>query len=121
MHRNVALVVEAGRRIGIEVQPREFAESTRTAAEAASAIGVELGQIVKSLVFTVDGQPVLALVSGDRQLDEHKLAAAAGGQGARRPRRRRGSDGDWFPRRRRPALWPCDRLASVRGPGPVPL
>ena len=64
MHRNVALVVDAGRLIGIEVAPQEFAESTRTAAEAAAAIGVELGQIVKSLVFTVDDRPVLALVSG---------------------------------------------------------
>ena len=85
MHRNVALVVDAGRLIGIEVSPQEFAESTRTAAEAAAAIGVELGQIVKSLVFTVDDRPVLALVSGDRQLDERKLAAAAGGTKASRP------------------------------------
>jgi Cys-tRNA(Pro) deacylase len=79
MHRNVALVIDAGRDIGIDVEPREFAESTRTAAEAAAAIGVELGQIVKSLVFTVDDTPVIALVSGDRQLDESKLAVAAGG------------------------------------------
>ncbi|MDQ6614833.1 MAG: YbaK/EbsC family protein [Actinomycetota bacterium] len=85
MHRNVAAVVEAGRSIGIDVRPREFARSTRTAAEAAEAIGVELGQIVKSLVFTVDDRPVLALVGGDRLLDEHKLAAAAGGTASRRP------------------------------------
>jgi Cys-tRNA(Pro) deacylase len=79
MHRNVALVVAAGRDMGIEVVPKEFAESTRTAAEAAAAIGVELGKIVKSLVFTVDDRPVVALVRGDRQLDESKLAMAAGG------------------------------------------
>jgi Cys-tRNA(Pro) deacylase len=85
MHRNVVAVIEAGRTIGIDVQPREFAESTRTAAEAAQAIGVELGQIVKSLVFTVDDRPVLALVRGDRQVDENKLAAAAGGVVSRRP------------------------------------
>jgi prolyl-tRNA editing enzyme YbaK/EbsC (Cys-tRNA(Pro) deacylase) len=85
VHRNVEAVIEAGRAIGIEVQPREFAQSTRTAAEAAAAIGVSLGQIVKSLVFTVDDRPVLALVGGDRQLDEHKLAAAAGGTVSRRP------------------------------------
>ncbi len=78
-------MVEAGRAIGIDVQPREFAQSTRTAAEAAAAIGVELGQIVKSLVFTVDDRPVLALVGGDRQLDEQKLAAAARGSVCRRP------------------------------------
>jgi prolyl-tRNA editing enzyme YbaK/EbsC (Cys-tRNA(Pro) deacylase) len=85
MHRNVETVIEAGRSIGIDVRPREFTESTRTAAEAAAAIGVELGQIVKSLVFTVDDRPVLALVGGDRQLDEAKLAAAAGGAVSRRP------------------------------------
>jgi Cys-tRNA(Pro) deacylase len=79
MHRNVALVVAAGHDMGIEVVPKEFAESTRTAAEAAAAIGVELGQIVKSLVFTVDDRPVVALVRGDRQLDESKLAMVAGG------------------------------------------
>ncbi len=84
MHRNVTAVVEAGRIIGIDVQPREFTESTRTAAEAAEAIGVHLGQIVKSLVFTVDDRPVVALVGGDRQLDEKKLAAAAGGSVSRR-------------------------------------
>jgi Cys-tRNA(Pro) deacylase len=85
MHRNVLAVIEAGRIIGIDVRPREFGQSTRTAAEAAEAIGVELGQIVKSLVFTVDDRPVLALVGGDRQLDEAKLAAAAGGMLSRRP------------------------------------
>lgn len=85
MHRNVAAVIDAGLAIGIDVRPREFAVSTRTAAEAAEAIGVNLGQIVKSLVFTVDDRPVLALVGGDRQLDEGKLAAAAGGSVCRRP------------------------------------
>ncbi|HEX3539015.1 MAG TPA: YbaK/EbsC family protein [Acidimicrobiales bacterium] len=85
MHRNVTAVIEAGRRIGLEVRPKEFPQSTRTAAEAAAAIGVELGQIVKSLIFTVDDRPVLALVGGDRQLDEAKLAAAAGGAVSRRP------------------------------------
>ncbi|GAC1541692.1 MAG: YbaK/EbsC family protein [Acidimicrobiales bacterium] len=85
MHRNVARVVSAGEALGLVVVPVEFSQSTRTAAEAAAAIGVELGQIVKSLVFTVDGEPVMALVRGDRQLDESKLAAVAGGSAARRP------------------------------------
>lgn len=85
MHPNVSRVIAAGQTLGIDVVAREFTESTRTAAEAAAAIGVELGQIVKSLVFTVDHDPVMALVSGDRQLDEAKLAAAAGGSHAARP------------------------------------
>lgn len=84
MHKNVRAVVESGRILGLTVKPREFAESTRTAADAALAIGVDLGQIVKSLVFSVDGEVVVALVSGDNLLDEDKLAKAAGGTRAHR-------------------------------------
>ncbi|MGA1220645.1 MAG: YbaK/EbsC family protein, partial [Ilumatobacteraceae bacterium] len=54
-------------------------DGTRTAQEAADAIGVQVGQIVKSLIFAVDGEVVLAYVSGANQLDESKLALAAGG------------------------------------------
>ncbi len=82
MHRNVKAVIEAGNLLGITVRPRQFPESTRTAVDAALAIGVDLGQIVKSLVFCVDGEVVVALVSGTNQLDETKLAAAAGGEQA---------------------------------------
>lgn len=78
MHRNVRQVVEAGKALGVDVHAREFSASTRTAADAAAAIGVELGQIVKSLVFGADGEVVIALVSGDNLLDERKLAHAAG-------------------------------------------
>lgn len=84
MHRNVRAVVEAGRRLGVEVHPKEYPSGTRTAADAALAIGVDLGQIVKSLVFSVDGEVVVALVSGDNLCDEGKLARAAGGAVARR-------------------------------------
>ena len=82
MHRNVRAVVEAGRALGVEVRPREYPDGTRTAAEAALSIGVDLGQIVKSLVFCVDGEVVIALVSGDNRLDETKLAECAGGDAA---------------------------------------
>ena len=82
MHRNVKAVVEAGNLLGLMVRPQEFPDGTRTAVDAAMAIGVELGQIVKSLVFCVDGEVVVALVSGSNHLDEAKLAAAAGGQEA---------------------------------------
>ncbi|RME45550.1 MAG: YbaK/EbsC family protein, partial [Chloroflexi bacterium] len=51
---------------------------TRTAADAAAAIGVPLGSIVKSLVFTVDGAPLLVLVAGDRRADQGKLARLLG-------------------------------------------
>lgn len=79
VHRNVRAVVEAGATRGLAVEPRSFPEGTKTAADAAAAIGVEVGQIVKSLVFLVDGAPVMALVAGDNRLDETKLAAACGG------------------------------------------
>ncbi len=82
MHRNVRTVVEAGMALGVEVRPHEYRDGTRTAADAARSIGVELGQIVKSLVFCVDGEVVIALVAGDNRLDEAKLARCAGGRKA---------------------------------------
>jgi prolyl-tRNA editing enzyme YbaK/EbsC (Cys-tRNA(Pro) deacylase) len=71
--------VEAGRALGIGIVPRRFPDGTKTASDAAAAIGVAVGQIVKSLVFAVDGEIVMAYVSGANQLDETKLAGAAGG------------------------------------------
>jgi prolyl-tRNA editing enzyme YbaK/EbsC (Cys-tRNA(Pro) deacylase) len=79
MHRNTRRVVDAATELGLSISPRRFPEGTKTAAAAAAAIGVEVGQIVKSLIFAVDGEVVLAYVSGANQLDEHRLAAAAGG------------------------------------------
>jgi Cys-tRNA(Pro) deacylase len=78
-HPNVKRVVEAARTLGLTVVTRQFPEGTKTAQDAANAIGVAVGQIVKSLVFAVDGEIVMAYVSGANQLDEKKLAAAAGG------------------------------------------
>jgi len=79
VHANVQRVVDAAALLGLDIEPRTFPDGTRTAQEAADAIGVELGQIVKSLIFGVDGEVVLAYVSGSNQLDESKLAVAAGG------------------------------------------
>ena len=60
------------------VSVREFPQGTRTAVDAARAVGCEVGQIVKSLVFVAGGKPVVALVSGANRLDERRLAAVAG-------------------------------------------
>jgi len=79
IHPNVLRVMEAARERGLEITTKRFPEGTKTAADAAAAIGVSVGQIVKSLVFGVDTEIVMALVSGSNQLDEKKLAAAAGG------------------------------------------
>ena len=66
----------AGADLGVSV--RKFPEGTRTAPDAARAVGCEVGQIVKSLVFVAGGRPVVALVSGANRLDEGRLAAMAG-------------------------------------------
>jgi len=79
VHPNVVRVVSAAKECGLDIVTKRFPEGTKTAADAAAAIGVTVGQIVKSLVFGVDGEIVMALVSGSNQLDEKKLALAAGG------------------------------------------
>lgn len=82
LHRNARAVVEAARSLGLAVEVREFPEGTRTAEDAARAIGVSVGQIVKSLIFRVDDDVVVAFVSGPNRLDEARLATAAGRPGA---------------------------------------
>jgi prolyl-tRNA editing enzyme YbaK/EbsC (Cys-tRNA(Pro) deacylase) len=61
-----------------EFEVRRFPEGTRTAEDAARAVGCELGQIVKSLVFIAAGQAVVALVSGENRLDPDRLGRLAG-------------------------------------------
>jgi prolyl-tRNA editing enzyme YbaK/EbsC (Cys-tRNA(Pro) deacylase) len=82
LHRNARAVADAARDLGLDVEVREFPEGTRTAEDAARAIGVTVGQIVKSLIFRVDGEVVVALVSGPNRLDPTRLAATAGAPGA---------------------------------------
>ena len=79
VHPNTLRVIAAAKERGLDLATKRFPEGTKTAADAAAAIGVSVGQIVKSLVFGVDGEIVMALVSGSNQLDEKKLALAAGG------------------------------------------
>jgi prolyl-tRNA editing enzyme YbaK/EbsC (Cys-tRNA(Pro) deacylase) len=68
---------------GVHARLEEFADGTPTARDAARAVGCELEQIVKSLVFVCDGLPVIALLPGDRRADADKIAAAAGARYAR--------------------------------------
>lgn len=63
---------------GLAAEIKEFPAGTRTAEDAAQALGTTTAQIVKSLVFLADGTPILALVSGANRVDLAKLAAAAG-------------------------------------------
>lgn len=61
--------------LGLDIKVQAFEASTRTAPEAAAAIGTELGTIVKSLCFLVDGEPVVVLTAGDKRVDDRKVAA----------------------------------------------
>ncbi len=78
MHPTAQKVAEAGQALGLNITIKEFEASTRTAQDAANAVGCAVAQIVKSLLFVVDGQPTMALVSGENRLDEKKLAALCG-------------------------------------------
>lgn len=64
---------------GLQMEVSEFPDGTKTATDAAAAIGCDVAAIVKSLVFVVDGEPVVALVPGDRRLDTDALGRIAGG------------------------------------------
>jgi prolyl-tRNA editing enzyme YbaK/EbsC (Cys-tRNA(Pro) deacylase) len=61
---------------GLDLTIKEFSASTRTAQDAADAVGCEVGQIVKSLVFRSGQQPLLFLVSGNNRLDAAKVSQA---------------------------------------------
>ena len=96
-HPAVRRVLDAAERKGIELEVSVFAESTHTAEEAAAALGAELGQIVKSLVFVVPGEagelePILCLVSGVNRVDMARLAAVTGEPAIRRATAREASD-----------------------------
>jgi prolyl-tRNA editing enzyme YbaK/EbsC (Cys-tRNA(Pro) deacylase) len=65
---------------GLDVEVLISPTTTKTAAEAAAALGTEVAQIVKSLLFLVDERPVLALMSGVNRLDEGKLALVLRGK-----------------------------------------
>lgn len=83
-HPNVERVVRAARAAGVEIVVQRFPQGARTAEDAAAAVGCEVGQIVKSLVFVADDRPVIALVSGTNRLDTSRLAATLGATAVRR-------------------------------------
>jgi prolyl-tRNA editing enzyme YbaK/EbsC (Cys-tRNA(Pro) deacylase) len=83
-HPNVQRVVQAAASAGLLIEVVRFPHGTRTAEDAARAVGCSVAQIVKSLVFMVDGNPVVALLSGADRLDPVRLAAAMSGSQVRR-------------------------------------
>ncbi len=76
---SVARVVQALEAAGIDAEVRHFDESTRTAADAAAALGVLQAQIAKTLVFLADGAPVVVVMGGDDRVDTAALGAALDG------------------------------------------
>jgi prolyl-tRNA editing enzyme YbaK/EbsC (Cys-tRNA(Pro) deacylase) len=74
MHPTAARVRERLAERGLAITVTRLSDSARTAALAAAALKVEVGQIVKSLVFLRDDDPVLVLCAGDRRVDADRLA-----------------------------------------------
>jgi prolyl-tRNA editing enzyme YbaK/EbsC (Cys-tRNA(Pro) deacylase) len=74
----VRRVREALEAAGADAEVLELVATARTAGDAANSLGIALGAIVKSLVFTIANQPVMALVAGDRQCEQKALPAALG-------------------------------------------
>ena len=80
-HPAVRRVQAALAEAGSEAQVIALASTARSAEDAAQSIDTPLGSIVKSLVFTVAGAPVMALVAGDRRCDPKALGRALGREG----------------------------------------
>jgi prolyl-tRNA editing enzyme YbaK/EbsC (Cys-tRNA(Pro) deacylase) len=88
-HAGIQRVRDAAARKGVTLEVRVFDASTHTAQDAADALGVELAQIVKSLVFVApsdDGElePIICLVAGHNRVDVARLAAVVSEQDVRR-------------------------------------
>ncbi|MEO8570500.1 MAG: YbaK/EbsC family protein [Chloroflexota bacterium] len=95
-HPAIQRVLDGAARKGVTLEVTVFDESTHTAAEAAAALGVELAQIVKSLIFIVPaadgGEPLLCLVAGHNRVDLARLAAVTAAPDVRRATAREAHD-----------------------------
>jgi prolyl-tRNA editing enzyme YbaK/EbsC (Cys-tRNA(Pro) deacylase) len=78
MHPNVQAVQDALESAGAHGQVRMLPDAVSTAAAAAAALGVEVGQIANSLIFDADGEPLLVLTSGAHRVDTAKVAELVG-------------------------------------------
>lgn len=78
MHVNATRVQEALRQQGSSAEVIAVPDSTRTAVEAAAALGTSVGAIVKSLVFLAGGEPILVLTSGSERVSVTKVEAIIG-------------------------------------------
>ena len=99
MHLRVQAIIGDGFRV------LEFEQSTHSSAEAAAAVGCDVAQIAKSMVFkAADGQPVLVVASGANRVDEKKVAALLGRKISR-------ADADFVLRHTGAAVGACHRSA----------
>jgi prolyl-tRNA editing enzyme YbaK/EbsC (Cys-tRNA(Pro) deacylase) len=73
LHRTAAKLQARLHALGLDIEVRVTPDSARTAPEAAAAVGCEVGQIVKSLVFERGEEPVMVLCAGDRRVDAARL------------------------------------------------
>jgi prolyl-tRNA editing enzyme YbaK/EbsC (Cys-tRNA(Pro) deacylase) len=111
VHANAERVAAALRAGGAPGEIRELDDSAHTAAEAAAALGIPVGAIVKSLVFAADQAPVLVLASGDHQVDTALIAELLGVERVRR------ADADTV---RLATGFPIGGVAPVGHPAPLP-
>ncbi|UYQ62595.1 YbaK/EbsC family protein [Streptomyces peucetius] len=75
---------EALRELGLDVPVRRFPDATRTAVQAAEAIGCDVGEIVKSLIFEADSAPVLVLMDGASRVDVERVRQELGAEAVKR-------------------------------------
>jgi len=111
LHRNSVRVVDAAARHGLELVVRHFPQGTRTAQDAADAIGCPVGAIVKSLVLDSDAGPLMVLTSGRNRVRYDRVAAATGRRGVRR------CDADTV---RAVTSYPVGGVAPFGHPAPLP-
>jgi prolyl-tRNA editing enzyme YbaK/EbsC (Cys-tRNA(Pro) deacylase) len=78
-----ARFIESAIPLGVAPDIHRFPTGTKTSADAAVAVGAKLGEIAKSILFEVDGEPVLVICSGDHRVDERRLARFCDGERAR--------------------------------------
>ena len=112
LHRNSQRVIDAAAAAGFQVEVTHFPEGTRTAADAAAAIGCEVGAIVKSIVLDADAGPIVVLTSGSNRVDYGKVARALGTVGVRR------ADADDA---RAATSFPIGGTAPFGHPSPLPM
>jgi len=111
-HPNTQRVIDAAAAAGLTISVTHFPDGTRTAADAAAAVGCEVAAIVKSIVLDSSLGPIVVLTSGAHRVDYGKVAAALGAGNVRR------ADPETA---RRATGFPIGGTAPFGHPGPVPM